>query len=94
MSGENRPVNGKSGPIKVEVLFFAELAEILGPRHWVETNEGSSISAIVTPFFERSPRLDAIRDSLVYAVNERYETSETVLSGGDCLAVLAPMSGG
>ena len=80
--------------MKIEVLFFAQLAETFGPRCEIKTREGSSIAGVVDPFFEKSQDLEALRDSIVYAVNERYETSDAVLYDGDRLAILPPMSGG
>ena len=80
--------------MKIKILFFAELKEIFGQSRFIDIQEGSTIGEIVDLLAGESGRLYSTKTSLVYAVNENFETAETKLRNGDELALMTPMSGG
>ena len=80
--------------MKIEVLFFAELKEIFGPFRPLEVADGARITDIINRLALEASDLERRRNTLRYAVNERFETSDSVLRAGDRLAILLPMSGG
>ena len=76
--------------MKIEVLFFAEIKEALGQSHrFMEVSDGVSISEVVQLLgHELEGR------TLVFAVNEDFETGDQKLKDQDQLAIMTPMSGG
>ncbi len=80
--------------MKVKVLFFAELGEIFGSHRLIDVAEGSTIEEIAGLFSHESHEFFLKRTSLIYAVNENFETSDKKLVNQDQLAIMTPMSGG
>ena len=80
--------------MRIKVLFFAELKEIFGQSRLIDLDEGSTIRKIVDLLAGESDRFYSEKTSLVYAVNENFETTEKKLKNGDELALMTPMSGG
>ena len=78
----------------IKVLFFAELKEIFGPSRWVDVRENTTVEEVVDLLAGESDRLYSKKPSLVYAINENFETGEKKLSHHDELALMTPMSGG
>ena len=80
--------------MKIKIIFFAELREILGPSRWIDIPEGSTVGEVVSLLTRESRQLFSKKASLVYAVNESFETGEKKLKNHDELALMTPMSGG
>ena len=80
--------------MKIKVLFFAELKEILGPSRWMDVREDSTIEDIVDLLAGESGRFFSKKTSLVCAVNENFEPTGKKLKNHDELALMTPMSGG
>ncbi len=81
-------------PMKVNVLFFAELRETFGSHRLVDVAEGSTIGEVTDLFARESGRFSLQKPSLIYAVNENFETIEKELADQDQLAIMTPMAGG
>ena len=80
--------------MKIRVLFFAELREIFGSSRWLDVRENTTIEEVVDLLAGESGPLYSKKSSLVYAINENFETGEKKLSDQDELALMTPMSGG
>ncbi len=81
--------------MKIEALFFASARDAVGgARRMLEVDPGARVGDVVEMLVRDHPDLAAARRSLRFAVNEDFVESEHVLSDGDCLALLPPVSGG
>ena len=80
--------------MQIRVLFFAELGEIFGSHRVVEASEGSTIRDITETFSKESKQFSLKKTSLLYAVNENFESIEKMLADQDRLAIMTPMCGG
>lgn len=81
--------------MKIEVLFFGILKEIVGRQaESVELPEGVRVSEVLSRYVQRFPRLDAMLPSLAIAVNQEYSGADRPLHDGDEVGLLPPVSGG
>ena len=80
--------------MKIKIVFFAELKEIFGQSRLIDLDEGSTIREVVDLLAGESDRFYSKKTSLVYAVNENFETTEKKLKNSDELALMTPLSGG
>ena len=80
--------------MRIKILFFAELKEIFGQSRLIDIEEGSTVGEVVDLLAGESNRLHSKKTSLVYAVNENFETAEKKLKNDDELALMTPLSGG
>jgi molybdopterin synthase catalytic subunit len=81
--------------VSVTVLAFGSAAAVLGwPQRRVTLPTGARLSMLVEMLEEQCPRLAEGRGRLRFAVNERYAAPESVLSEGDEVAIIPPVSGG
>lgn len=98
MSIAGRAPNGYSGPMRLKLLCFGVLKDLLGvATEEVQVPEGSSVADLLRILEQRTsnPRMDAkLWHSLAVAVNREYSPAGTVLRDGDEVALLPPVSGG
>ena len=81
--------------MKVTALYFALYRDELGTRAAeVELPDGATASALWQISVAGHPRLDGLRAATRFARNGRYVPPEEVLSDGDEVAFLPPVSGG
>lgn len=80
--------------MKVKILFFAELREIFGAHRLIDVAEDSTIEEISDIFSHESHEFFLKKTSLIYAVNENFETVDKKVADQDQLAIMTPMSGG
>ena len=79
----------------VEVLLFGPLAERAGVDGLtLEIPEGSTVSSAVERLGSDHPEWAISLKNVAVAVNEAYATEDAPLSGGDCMALIPPISGG
>jgi molybdopterin converting factor subunit 1 len=79
----------------VTVLLFGAAADRAGTRQTELDVEGAATLDDLWPLLaERHPALSPMRDTLAFAVNGEYARGEDVVSPGDEIAVLPPVSGG
>ncbi len=81
--------------MRVKVLFFAGLAAQVGAKELlVDIPEGARVSDLVDVLARDYPAVAVGRGKLAYAVNLEYRKAQEVLSQGDEVALIAPVSGG
>ena len=79
----------------IRVLFFGAAADRAGTRETeLEVEDGATIDEVWPLLVGLHPDLTPIRDTLAFAVNGEYARREAVVSAGDEIAVLPPVSGG
>ena len=76
----------------VDVLFFAELREVVGKEKITVEAEGLTVEELKTKWLA-SYQLENI-DQAMIAVNEEYAEENTILADGDVVAFIPPVSGG
>ena len=82
-------------PMRVRVLFFGQLKEIVGQAEDVaELSEGARVEDLFTRYGNRFPQLAAFRPSVVASVNQEFAEWRAPLASGDEVAFLPPVSGG
>jgi molybdopterin converting factor subunit 1 len=93
--GYNSPVPTASPTIRVKVLFFGRLKEIIGhAEESVDLAEGAPIEDLFARYGSRHPELASYRSSLVASHNQEFAAWNTRLHSGDEVAFLPPVSGG
>ena len=81
--------------IPVKVLFFGAAADRAGVRQIeVPVDEEATLGELWPVLTEEHPGLAPMRDTLAFAVNGEYARMEDMVSPGDEVAVLPPVSGG
>jgi molybdopterin synthase catalytic subunit len=81
--------------MRVRVLFFGQLKEIVGRgEEEAELSEGARLDDLFARYGQRYPELVNFRDSAVAAVNQVFVDWQAPLSAGDEVAFLPPVSGG
>jgi len=79
----------------VHVRLFAALAEGAGTRALtLEVPSGARAGDVRRGLQERFPRLEALCDRSVLAVNAEYVDGDRLLQDGDEVALIPPVSGG
>jgi len=81
--------------ITIQVRYFAMLREHLGRSdESLEVPAGTSASAVYALVTASRPRLAGLQRSMMLMVNEEYVRGDHVLTDGDELAFIPPVSGG
>lgn len=81
--------------MKINVLFFGVTHDLTGfAQEQVELPEGENLEGLWRGYLTRFPRLGALADSLLLAVNQEISKRETPLHEGDEVAFMPPVSGG
>ncbi len=81
--------------MNIHIRYFASLREIIGrDEETLTVDEGTHVSDMRTLLIARYPRLQAVVERSVCAVNRGYVPAETVLHDGDELVFIPPMGGG
>jgi molybdopterin converting factor subunit 1 len=84
-----------SQTIRVKVLFFGRLKEIVGhAEESLESCHSATIEQLFAHFAARNPDLARFRSSLVASCNQEFAAWDTPLHSGDEVAFLPPVSGG
>jgi molybdopterin converting factor subunit 1 len=93
---EHRPVLPYNQPLmQITVRFFAILREKAGVDQMpLQLNDGSTVAEAIDRVGERLPTIRALLPRAAFAVNRTYVKPETLLSEGDELALIPPVSGG
>lgn len=80
--------------MRVSVLGFAGVREILGARLELELPDGSQVAHLSAELENRFPALIPYRDRLAVAIDGELATAESPLVDGAEIALLPPVSGG
>jgi len=93
--GYNSHVATSSQTVRVKVLFFGQLKEIVGhAEDSVELPDGAPIEALFSQYGASHPEIARFRASLVASRNQEFASWTTPLHSGDEVAFLPPVSGG
>ena len=83
------------GAMRVHVLFFGRLKEIVGSAEdHAELSEGARVEDLFARYGNRFPELARYRSSVVASVNQEFAEWRAPLASGDEVAFLPPVSGG
>lgn len=89
------PAVDKSTSIRVKVLFFGRLKEVVGlAEEMIEVNSGDRIQDLFARCVRVKPELARYRSSLVASRNQEFAPWDAGLESGDEVAFLPPVSGG
>jgi molybdopterin synthase catalytic subunit len=81
--------------VRIRVLFFGVLRDVTGLREdSIEIADGGVAASVFEHYSSRFPRLGAMSQSIVLAVNQKFCAPSEALADGDELAFLPPVSGG
>lgn len=81
--------------VRVRVLFFGQLKEIVGSaQDDAELAEGARVEDLFDRYGRQFPKLAEFRPSIAASVNQEYANWRSPLSAGDEVAFLPPVSGG
>lgn len=81
--------------MRVRVLFFGQLKEIVGAAEDdAELSDGSRVEDLFERYGRRFPKLAEFRPSIAASVNQEYSEWRAPLVSGDEVAFLPPVSGG
>jgi MoaE-MoaD fusion protein len=81
--------------MRVRVLFFGQLKEIVGtPEDNLELSDGSRVEDVFERYGRRFPKLGDFRPVIATSVNQEYADWHAPLSPDDEVAFLPPVSGG
>ncbi|HEY9045656.1 MAG TPA: MoaD/ThiS family protein [Ohtaekwangia sp.] len=75
------------------VRAFGITKDILGGKETVVEASGKTVGELRTALLEKYPKLTGLR-SLLIAVNNSYAEDASILSEGDEIALIPPVSGG
>jgi molybdopterin synthase sulfur carrier subunit len=94
-AGYNSLVSLSPQTVRVKVLFFGRLKEIVGhAEDSVELPDGAPIEALFSHYGVSYPELARFRASLLASRNQEFAAWSTPLHSGDEVAFLPPVSGG
>jgi molybdopterin synthase catalytic subunit len=86
---------GYSLPMRVTVLFFGVLKEMLSSEsQTLALPAGSTVDAVLEHYRELLPQQPRLWSTLAIAVNQSYAVKGCLLRDGDEVALLPPVSGG
>ncbi len=81
--------------MRVRVLFFGQLKEIVGlSQEDAELSEGARVEDLFERYGRRFPKLAEFRPSVAASLNQEYAEWRAPLAAGDEVAFLPPVSGG
>ncbi|MFZ3587737.1 molybdopterin converting factor subunit 1 [Bacillus sp. DJP31] len=76
----------------INVLLFAQLKDQAGTEKLTIDNEKLTVKELLV-ILEEKYALKSL-DHVMVAINEEYSTEEDVISSGDTVALIPPVSGG
>jgi molybdopterin converting factor subunit 1 len=80
--------------MRVEVLLFASLRDLVGPTFAVDVADGADVGALRAALEAAHPAFAKFGRRAAVAVNEVYARDEDPIRPGDVVAVLPPVAGG
>ncbi len=81
--------------MQCHVLLFAQLAEAIGSdRLMIELPEGATVADALAVLSKAHEAIATTANAIAVAVNEQYCATTAVLSDGDTIALIPPVSGG
>jgi molybdopterin converting factor small subunit len=81
--------------MRVRVLLFGQLKDIVGRgEESLDLRSGARVSDVVARYAELFPKFGPMAGSIACSVNREYAAASLVLSEGDEVGLLPPVSGG
>ncbi|MBU1159352.1 MAG: molybdopterin converting factor subunit 1 [Candidatus Thermoplasmatota archaeon] len=81
--------------MKIKVKLFASFREIVGSKDEdIEVPEGATVKDLLDTYIARFPKLERYREHIILSVNKEYGAPAKILSDGDEVSFLPPVSGG
>ncbi len=81
--------------MKIQLVYLGPARDWAGlDSETVEVVDGATLGEVVAGLWERLDELGRRREVLRFAVNQSFSETETVLSDGDEIAIVPPVSGG
>jgi molybdopterin synthase catalytic subunit len=81
--------------MKIEVLFFGVLKEVIGrSAETIDLPDGSRVRDVIFYYAHKTPRFEAMASSVAVSVNREYSSPDRALRDGDEVGLLPPVSGG
>jgi molybdopterin converting factor subunit 1 len=81
--------------MRIQVKLFATLRQLAGwSQKTIELTEGSTLNKLLIQLTEQYPALNLTGRTLYAAVNLEFAKPEQVLTDGDEVALMPPVSGG
>ena len=81
--------------MKVKVLFFASIREITGMQNiGLQLADDTTVSGLRKELIRKYPKLKCTDTKCAVAVNQEYVADDQILSNGDEVALIPPVSGG
>ncbi len=94
-TGYNSTVTQAAQTMRVRVLFFGRLKDIVGhAEDFVDLPDGAPIEALFIHYRSLYPELSGFRSLLVASRNQEFAAWNTPLDAGDEVAFIPPVSGG
>ena len=82
-------------PVRVRVLFFGMLRDIVGrSEEHIEMEDGSRMDSVFERYARQFPKLGLLSSSTVLARNQQFCDRSAAVRDGDEIAFLPPVSGG
>ena len=88
-------MNDAQGQVSIRVLFFGAARDVVNSSSVeLSVDSPATVSSAFRNLVEKFAGLERFGRSLLFAVNQEYATSDTMLKENDELAVFPPVSGG
>ena len=95
MLGCSRGAQPGMAAVRVKVLFFGRLRELIGvAEEALELPERATLAQVFERYAERYPKLAGFRGSMVVSRNQEFAAWDERVAAGDEIAFLPPVSGG
>src|SRR5437016_3933170 len=81
--------------MRIKVLLFGQLKDIVGQQEQsLDLQPGANLASVVTHYAETFPRFKPLSSAIACSINQEYAMASSILSEGDEVGLLPPVSGG
>jgi MoaE-MoaD fusion protein len=95
LSSAPRPVSAILISMRVRVLLFGQLKDIVGlQEESLDLESGARLSAVMSYYSGRYPKFQGLNNSIACSINQEYAQGSAILKEGDEVGLLPPVSGG
>jgi molybdopterin converting factor subunit 1 len=95
LSSAPRPVSAILIRMRVRVLLFGQLKDIVGRQEEsLDLESGARLSAVMSHYSGRYPKFQGLNNSIACSINQEYAQASAILKEGDEVGLLPPVSGG